>query len=549
MSNRNSVISWSLALSCVGWAAWSLPAQADAPFKKREEPSALELVLTETHTQCELLGLGAIGTVPHNFPGADAVSTARYRLSINPGIVETSLAAGGNAYAPAILGGDLGAPFMHGDGQLYFTFGDAWFESPARSSVCAPNDAGCTTTVMNDDLIGFADPSTLTAASECIGLEMPRVNADARAGDVMPITWDGPGNRGGHALGSTVPGPGFSTGPFMFLVTSGTSPTCGATQQACAAANGLATDVCKPDPQGVQRCYFGVCGDEPDSPCGLRLNPASLLVRTKDSDFTAPQVGVHIASERVLAAYRAHFATVSVFSDVLFESGAGRVWVLGRDTFWGAPGLTMSPYLMYHPVHDGQLEEPLFFAGMQGDEPVFSAEPDAAVPVYDEHQILNAHTSLVFEPELDGGTWLMLYGGHAQPVLRNLIGAFVQPVVDDLFYDREAGVYLRWAKQPWGPWSEPVTVFNPYQAGQGGYCENMYFEDVAGKVAFQCPQPSAAHNEALNRGPGLGMAGEYGAALVPGSAHVKDGHVTLRWLLSTWNPYRVILQESQFCLQ
>ena len=140
----------------------------------------------------------------------------------------------------------------------------------------------------------------------------------------------------------------------------------------------------------------------------------------------------------------------------------------------------------------------------------------------------------------------MLYGDHAQPALRHNIAVFVRPVVDDLFYGRDAGIFVRWAKQPWGPWSEPVSVFDPYHPGEGGYCENMYFEAVEGETGFACPQPLAAHNEALNRAVGLGMAGEYGAAIVPGSSRSEAGHFTLRWLLSTWNPYRVILQESRF---
>jgi hypothetical protein len=144
---------------------------------------------------------------------------------------------------------------------------------------------------------------------------------------------------------------------------------------------------------------------------------------------------------------------------------------------------------------------------------------------------------------------LLLSGGHAQPALHDAIGSFVSPVDEALFYDRDAGVYLRTAKNPWGPWSEPVTIWSPFTPGQGGYCEQMYFEDPQGKTRFTCPAGSEQHNANLNRAVGLGMGAEYGAALVPGYNQTDAGRFTLRWLLSTWNPYRVLVLETTFGAQ
>jgi hypothetical protein len=43
------------------------------------------------------------------------------------------------------------------------------------------------------------------------------------------------------------------------------------------------------------------------------------------------------------------------------------------------------------------------------------------------------------------------------------------------------------------------------------------------------------------------MAEDYGAAFVPGytSRSQSDARVTIHWLLSTWNPYRVMLMKSE----
>jgi hypothetical protein len=140
----------------------------------------------------------------------------------------------------------------------------------------------------------------------------------------------------------------------------------------------------------------------------------------------------------------------------------------------------------------------------------------------------------------------MIYGGHAQIALRNNIALLARPVSDEIFYSRETGIYLRSAKFPWGPWSDPTVLFNPYHSGQGGYCERMYFEDPQGATGFECPAEAVAHNRDLNRAAGLGLAGEYGAGIVPGASAIDGDSFKLRWLLSTWNPYRVIVQESEF---
>lgn len=519
-------------------------AQADVRASPRDASPLLSL--QQTRLQCELLGLGAVDSVPFNFPGATPQEIEAGR-PLNPGIVESCLPPGGNPDAPIVWGGDLGQPFEHGDGKLYFNFGDAWFDGVVRTSP-VPSEAGQPAlpgAPLNDDVLASVGVAQIEQGPACMALDIPRAGD---VGSVIPITWDGPANEGGQPLGSgAVPGPGFSTGPYMFMLVTRDSPTCGDTDGDCAAANGLASDACLIATDGVPRCFFGECLlDDPGSACGLRLNPSQLLVRGAGSDFVEAEVGVHIASARVLDAYRGHFSTVAFASQVDFETGDGEVWVVGRDTFWGAPGLHMSPYLMVHPVHRGQLGEPSFFAGWRDGGPIWSDDMNDAQPLYPEGKLLSNHTSLLFEPELDGGTWLMLYGGHAQPVLRAHIADFVRPVDDALFYDRDAGVYLRTAKQPWGPWSDPVTLFNPYTPGQGGYCEAMYFEDPEGKTGFACPPNAEEHNARLNRSPGIGMGGEYGAALIPHYNEAAEDTFRLRFLLSTWNPYRVILLESTF---
>jgi hypothetical protein len=117
--------------------------------------------------------------------------------------------------------------------------------------------------------------------------------------------------------------------------------------------------------------------------------------------------------------------------------------------------------------------------------------------------------------------------------------------------DPYAGVVLRTAKHAWGPWSSPVTIYNASWANVAGYCE----------ILFQ----SAAQREVLGQRAGLGFdptacdaaapvqltasspedfGVEYGTAIVP--RYTMDGaqQASFHWLMSTWNPYRVVLMKT-----
>lgn len=504
------------------------------------EEAPASLTARGTRHVCDFVGLGAYESVPVNFPGANANLTQNMRGS---GLVlpEESLPAGSHSDVPAVFGGDLGLPFEGGDGRMYFTFGDTRFPSPALS--CEQGEPVCWQPLRNDDL--FASAAFSAAARTCPQLSIDRaLSTNAPQPMTLVDSVAGPGHDLGPAV---VPGPGFSTGRYIFMLTPDAAQSCSVANQNCVDVGGQTGDVCVPEgPEGRGVCRFGECENRPDSPCALRLETGRLAVRQQKSVFVTPTVGVHVTSPGVANVYRGHFSTVTFYAEVDELLHNGVVWVIGRDSYWGTPRLTMSPYLMFHPVVDGMLGEPSYFAGYEGDKPRFSSNSEDAQPVYQESKPINHHTSLGFVEQLGGGVWLLLYGGHAQPVLKASVERFVKPAPDSLFYDREAGIYVRWAKNPWGPWSEPTTVYNPYVRGQGGYCEEMYFEDLTGAVDFDCPAELTARNASLNRLQGGGMGGEYGAAWIPGSASVIEGGagVEVHWLLSTWNPYRVIMISS-----
>lgn len=504
--------------------------------------------LSRTMLVCEPLGLGAIDSVPFNFPGASEADLEPLR-TVLPGLVEIALPAGGNPHVPRVFGSDLGAPFEHSDGRSYFIFDDAEL-APAEGiapNLCDANGV-CGPRVVNNDFLATSTQLEPPTRDACLTLAIE--SAAGEPTQFKPLSYNGLFNQGGANLGGgVVPGPGFSTGKFIFtLMPLGGSAICTLSEagNSCAQTGGIEGDVCAPlfGPT-LGQCYFGECLDSPDSPCALRYPPTSLAVRTSGSAFVTPQVGVHLSSERVLEAYRGHFSTASFFSKVDFKTGDGRVWVVGRDGYWGTQGMKMDPYLMFHPVTAGQLGEAQYFAGMSGGQPVFSADRRDAKPLFAEHAIVPNHTSIAYLPEF-GGIWVMLSGGRAQEAIRDGIAFFVRPVTDEHFYAAEAGVSLRWANDPWGPWSEPVGIFNAMTPGQGGYCESMHFADPNGRMKFECPPEKVAMNARLDRQIiGAELAAEYGVAVLPRFARRGHGReLTVYWLMSTWNPYRVVVMRS-----
>jgi len=537
------------AIRTRAWAMTSVFAALLSPGLVAAEAPA-QPRLERTSLVCEPLGLGAIDSVPYNFPGADERALDALRPFL-PGLIETALPAGRNPRVPLIFGGDLGAPFEHSDGRMYFVFDDLE-PAPAEGvdTSCA-SEGSCTPRVTQNDLIATTNQSAAPTPDRCLALSIESAPNDPS--QFRPITVDGAFEDGGANLGGgVVPGPAFSTGKYIFMLTPTTQTahcTIGESGNSCATTGGIEGDVCAPifgPTEGA--CYFGECLDSPQSPCALRYPPATLSVREGGSRFVSAATPVHVRSRAVLDAYRGHFATASFFSQVDFETHDGRVWVVGRDSFWAAPGLRMDPYLMVHRVVDGRLEDAQYFAGMQDGEPVFSPDRRRAQPIYREDKLVHNHTSIAYLPEFAGGAWVMLYGGRSQVSIRSALEFFVRPVVDDHFYDPAAGVYLRWAKQPWGPWSEAITIFNAMTPGQGGYCESMHFEDPNDRTDFACPTENAAMNQRLNRRLiGAGMAGEYGVALLP--RFTRSGPprhtVELFWLMSTWNPYRVVLMQTR----
>jgi hypothetical protein len=155
--------------------------------------------------------------------------------------------------------------------------------------------------------------------------------------------------------------------------------------------------------------------------------------------------------------------------------------------------------------------------------------------------------SLRYFPEL--ALWLMTWDGGRQK-------------------DAEPGIYFSVASAPWGPWSPQQLIYNPCDAhryGQG-FGDFIHYAIVNDKD----PCNGEVDNNSGPAGPIIGTGGDpffgtakigadgqaetamtrlgavYAPNMVPGLTSLNGGELTIDYNMSTWNPYAVVLMESNF---
>jgi hypothetical protein len=98
------------------------------------------------------------------------------------------------------------------------------------------------------------------------------------------------------------------------------------------------------------------------------------------------------------------------------------------------------------------------------------------------------------------------------------------------------GIYMRTAVEPWGSWSIPQTIFNPFT--DGGYCHFIH-RAVDAANPIPCDQVSDPGRLDVS-------GGEYGPYFISRftSGGSAAGASTFYYTLSTWNPYAVVIMKT-----
>lgn len=184
---------------------------------------------------------------------------------------------------------------------------------------------------------------------------------------------------------------------------------------------------------------------------------------------------------------------------------------------WAAgPYRDSDPYLAYVPLVSEQTLETksslFYFYGIDAfsGTPRWSWQESEAEPVFRSTHPCIGESSVTWEPNL--GQWLMLYN-CSDP----------------------AGIVARRANNPWGPWSDPTVVFQ--HDADGGLCTFMHPGPLGG-CGTHLNDPATP----VQGRPG----GEYAPYVLPFLTRPNASSVSVFYLMSTWNPYQVVLMKVTF---
>jgi hypothetical protein len=100
------------------------------------------------------------------------------------------------------------------------------------------------------------------------------------------------------------------------------------------------------------------------------------------------------------------------------------------------------------------------------------------------------------------------------------------------------GIYMRLAEHPWGPWSEPQTIFNPDR--DHGYCYFMH--RVVDANHPKCDDLAGPKQEDK-------WGGEYAPYFISRftTGDEAQGTSTFYYTMSTWIPYTQVIMKSTIC--
>lgn len=181
-----------------------------------------------------------------------------------------------------------------------------------------------------------------------------------------------------------------------------------------------------------------------------------------------------------------------------------------------------------------------YFSGMANGQPTWSSSESSATPiVYDLNPANPTIGNLTVFYSQPLGLWLMIYDGGRGSINTN-------------------GMYFTYAPKPWGPWSTPQLIFNDCRDKGLG---NFIFYYYATANGNDCPAAmpagvTSAPNSAGPSGPTIGdqmkndptttRGGAYAPALVERFTVISGSTLKLFYMFSTWNPYAVVMMESDF---
>jgi hypothetical protein len=156
-----------------------------------------------------------------------------------------------------------------------------------------------------------------------------------------------------------------------------------------------------------------------------------------------------------------------------------------------------------------------YFAGLNpSGAPIWRDQESDAVPIVRNGTMGDLSVTWSQDP----GLWLMTY--DSRPPARR-------------------GIEFSYAATPWGPWSAPELILDPLRDRVRGTFIHVPGANPPDGLAGPVIGPGRANPEAQ---PG----GAYAPYVVERWTRRRDSELTIYYVLSTWNPYVVVLMKSAF---
>lgn len=427
--------------------------------------------------------------------------------------------------APAgVTGSDIGFPFEHGD-RLYFLFGDTRETDP---DLCPPSACGTA-----DSPKGSAVPGLKLAASQADWDSRTRgrdgadsvahvpIHSDPEHGFPLQFETDRPDQLGdkfhavtldGQVLGLfQTPASGFSDGGetiYAFFTVRDTPRGC-TRQDGCSLGD--------PEPGGQSK--LAISTDQ-----GRTFTSLWTVSKTK---FQWP-VPVVVDGTLVPGLPRELAQT-----KVLLIFGTGR----------GETGRGDTAFRLDYPH---LAVAPMSFFGVQGTWKYYAGTDSNGTVSWSDREVdareLPPFGSSLEERKYGAGYHRCVgeFSVQYDPVLKKWMMLYACADDPKIYNPRNGrGIFLRTADAPWGPWSSPRLVFDPGSA----YCRFMHSQDPS-----RCPPGSpnpADLGWAVNDRHESAWGGEYDSFLLPPRYNqYRDGRLTFYFVMSTWNPYQVVLMRT-----
>ena len=203
-----------------------------------------------------------------------------------------------------------------------------------------------------------------------------------------------------------------------------------------------------------------------------------------------------------------HFINVNVNKVNTFD-WPGTPWLSGDALFIFGSGTYRESNVRLAVQPAGAIEDRdtlRYFTGLDGaGNPLWSADENEAIALFDQACV--GEFSVGWNKFIR--RWIMLYNCGSP-----------------------RGINFRTARQPWGPWTAPQVLFEPWN--DRGYAHFMH-------VNWAFRNYDSVHNGGRENEWG----GEYGPYLFREHATGTDNRTTIYFTLSTWNPYVSVLMKSE----